>query len=536
MDFASQLSSLKRKVSAVTEPKDRSDLRIRTHETASVVNSIHTTSSNHYSYTVSSDNKSRYYHAEEQERFKTFIHTIQDMAPTWIHKCKTPLLLDNPNSDDLKNSKHHIALLFITIDDIPFECIWKRWLEDFQKSPVYPFLQVSILVHAKYPERVQSPWVRDRLLLLRKPITTTSTNAITPETISSSPRYHSYRPEWGSVEITRAMMDLLQEGLLIGSSDGEEFHLKHDTRYSTLRYLATVESQQQQKVEEFKSIHVPVVDRFIFLSESCLPITTLAQIYHSLFPKESQQEVESLNKIPTTTTTTTATNIHLGQSWIHARNTPNNGFSRQNQWDVLSPFIPKENIWKADQWMVLTRFHALCICIIQDEEDMSTMKQQQQEMTIPSSHSTNRNEGDGKKKIELWKTFRKVRASDEIYFPTLLSLLGLIQSSTQNSIVLGDMNTQTMKDNLLLDYPYLGDDIVNRRVTYCDWSNNAKNPETFLMDNIHELKRIISEAKKEGCLFARKFKYLEDHDASFTVRGNITETWMELIYGKKVEE
>ena len=47
-------------------------------------------------------------------------------------------------------------------------------------------------------------------------------------------------------------------------------------------------------------------------------------------------------------------------------------------------------------------------------------------------------------------------------------------------------------------------DIIKRRkVTYCDWSTNAKNPVTF--SGTKDLKVVIERGRQHECLFARKF-------------------------------
>lgn len=76
-----------------------------------------------------------------------------------------------------------LALLFIIIDSLPHECIWRSWLElggDALSS------RVDIYVHAKHPELVSSAWVRQRLVPF------------------------NLKPEWGSVELTMAMMRMLE--------------------------------------------------------------------------------------------------------------------------------------------------------------------------------------------------------------------------------------------------------------------------------------------------------------------------------------
>lgn len=112
-----------------------------------------------------------------------------------------------------------------------------------------------------------SPWVRARLLPT------------------------SFRPEWGSVEITRAEIELLKTAVDASSS----------------------------------------TQRFLFASESCLPVLPLDAAADALFHAEPR-------------------------SWVNARATPNNGYSNQQQFDpLLSAGLPRERIWKADQWVCLTR-------------------------------------------------------------------------------------------------------------------------------------------------------------------------------------
>ena len=99
----------------------------------------------------------------------------------------------------------HVCLLFIIIDELPFEDIWKAWATAATSNDD---VTVSVVIHAKFPTRAKSDWVQQRLL-------------VEPPRLGrgreyASPVYHSRRPEWGSIEITRAMLDLLHEGLFIG--------------------------------------------------------------------------------------------------------------------------------------------------------------------------------------------------------------------------------------------------------------------------------------------------------------------------------
>jgi hypothetical protein len=75
-----------------------------------------------------------------------------------------------------------LGLLFIIIDDLPHELIWRAWLMTSTSST-----SIKIFIHAKFPEKIRSPWVKSHLV-----------------------NFH-YFPEWGSVEITKVMVHLLRE-------------------------------------------------------------------------------------------------------------------------------------------------------------------------------------------------------------------------------------------------------------------------------------------------------------------------------------
>jgi hypothetical protein len=104
----------------------------------------------------------------------------------------------------------NVGLLFIIIDDFPNEILWRLWagqhLSSFEKEKEegegegervksrdsttdnYQGSPVRFWFHAKYPDRVRSAWVRRRLV-----------------------RGFHLQPSWGSVEITRVMVEMLHE-------------------------------------------------------------------------------------------------------------------------------------------------------------------------------------------------------------------------------------------------------------------------------------------------------------------------------------
>lgn len=402
----------------------------------------------------------------------------------------------NSATNDAKITKggkrRHIALLFLTIDDLPHEHIWKEWLkssssqEDNSSSSSNETPMVSVLCHAKFPDRIKSEWLRQRHLLQQSRNNSDNSTRQQDTNDDRFPRFHSHRPEWGSVEITRAMIDLMEEALRIGT--GESTH--------SAKYLSTpgnelgnnnVSTKETKPSEHHCEQNIPPVDRFIFVSESCLPVTTLEEVELALFgPKNASDS-----------------SAHLyDKSWVNARSTPNNGYSRQLQWDAIrADNIPHNYIWKADQWMVLTRLDAEAVA------------------SLPSRLNGR----------QLWPAFRKCRASDEIYFPTALSILGIVSRPDGGAQV----------DEFSKGESCAGHNIRRRRITYCDWSLSAKNPASFTSQ---EWKDVVLKARGEGCLFARKFvlfSSLRDgakkNPQPFNNDGVVSvDDWITLVVKKKV--
>ncbi len=170
-------------------------------------------------------------------------------------------------------------------------------------------LRVSVLVHAKYPERIKSAWLKRHHLLRRKPsqerqqqqqqqqqkqamhhqhysnINNRFHSGSYQQASSQPPppaaaAFHTRRPEWGSIEITRAMIDLLQAGLKIGQVEGGEVEATthHSCDNNNDNDVIFVND-----TDDNNSSSITPVDRFIFVSESCLPVVTLAEMEMALF-------------------------------------------------------------------------------------------------------------------------------------------------------------------------------------------------------------------------------------------------------------
>mmetsp|Transcript_7774 Transcript_7774/g.11483 ORF Transcript_7774/g.11483 Transcript_7774/m.11483 type:complete len:412 (+) Transcript_7774:64-1299(+) len=336
--------------------------------------------------------------------------------------------VEQSNNGDQQRSGRHIALLFITIADLPHEEIWKEFINFWDDAQEDNNLTISVLCHAKYPSRVRSPWLRKHLL-------------------SSS----SHCPEWGSVEITRAMIDLVAEGLRGTERFIVKKPLQHasgktedDSSKGDVKVVIDTNKNSDCEMEKTTTKYSSAPpDRFVFLSETCLPVCTMKEVETAIYEKEA--------------------------SWLNARNSPNNGYAKQLQWDKMGPSMPRTKICKADQWVMLTRSHAKAV------------------IEIPSKIGE-----------PLWPQFRRTKASDELYFPTSLALLDVLK----------------FKDGSL-DGDLRGEEVLKRRLTYCDWES-AKNPVTF--HGISHFRDVFAKARGEGCLFARKFSsnqiYVSDWKAT----------------------
>ena len=134
----------------------------------------------------------------------------------------------------------HLCILAITIIDLHQAAIWQEWAaaanaaiantdtssdnNNDDNNGDCPIV-VSLIGHTKHPDRVRNDWFRSKLLLVPPERNTTGP--------SSRLVYHTRRPEWGSIEITQAMMDLARKACRIGTASSQD---EHDVRYSRERY------------------------------------------------------------------------------------------------------------------------------------------------------------------------------------------------------------------------------------------------------------------------------------------------------------
>jgi len=520
--FTSQLASLRKSASEATKETKRGD------DSTNITNSkkiykfenkrrngdnVHSRSHSSYDRRYKPYNSSMRRGGRGNYGDMRYDREDENKSNTWLQDLveAIPKYRPSENVERREKQQRHIAILFLTITDLPFENVWRRWLESFPpngKKSQHPM--ISVLCHAKYPQRVTSSWLKQRLLA--SPPRKHSSQSRTPHRFDHNKsqseklalRYHTRKPNWGSIEITQAMLDLLQEALRIGNEQEESnIYCTSDEQYFSKRFISANEPNQESLSASIRQ-PTPTVDRFIFASETCIPVSTLDEVEASLFGNHVlldqhdnpihdhdtttvTEHDESSSKIPGSEYSTTLAkpgDSDAGKSWLNVRNTPNNGYARQLQWDAIHSAIPREKIWKADQWILLTRHHASSIFSLVDHAVQKTLqKRRHREYSALSKVS-----------LGLWQCFRRVKASDEVYFPTLLALLGIVSSSQSSS---SHQNQQG------------GDEIARRRITYCDWSDNAKNPKSISITrqkDFKEFRNVVRLAREEGCLFARKFR------------------------------
>ena len=306
-------------------------------------------------------------------------------------------------NNDLNQGECVLGLLFIIIDKLPFESIWRMWLEECSESRKG---RVRIWIHAKFPQRVTSPWVRQHLV-----------------------KTFQLKPEWGSLELTDVMVRILKEAI---EDEGTGLSPTH----------------------------------FVFTSESCVPITTLDKAMKGIIRGGG-----SAPDLPLSSPSCSSA------SWLNYNTTSTNGYAQQGQFDVLKGIIPSQCLVKADQWILLSRLHAEAV------------------LSLPTRLGS-----------PILPLFKKVRASDEMYFPCCLAVLGFISSSS-SPISSGSTS----------------DAVLQRAVTWCDWSDKGKNPKAYSVLNETD----VQAALQRGCLFFRKIKL---RDGNLAEETQFAQNWVRLLF------
>ena len=363
-----------------------------------------------------------------------------------------------------------LTIMFMIIDILPYEAIWRAWLSN--GSPELR-KNVKILIHAKFPGRIQSPWVKEHLC-----------------------QTFQLKPDWGSLELTDVMIRLLNEalGLVISSTEKETgtetdaIENKKQDIFDGEKDDTEVDKDLTNEVNEViedengdsdgDNLRLSSHSHFCFASESCIPIVPLDCVFKEL-------------------------NSSVGSSWLDYSNQACNGYAQQLQFDVLNNTLPSKCLFKSDQWLLLSRKHALAICdlpsrvtnmqienlkSVESKKEIINQNQNQDNFggtSILSGHKNDRS--------SLLSLFKKVRASDEMYFPCCLGILGLLDRAEKE-------NEDNVKNKIKQNQQV----VCKRPFTWADWSEGGKNPRSYSASSLSHGN--IKEARDKGCMFMRKIK------------------------------
>ncbi|RYH31053.1 hypothetical protein EON65_03590 [archaeon] len=134
----------------------------------------------------------------------------------------------HPVNEPIEGTERGIAICLVIVDKLYHEEIWKGWLKSYStsiSSSAPHTYHAKLFIHAKYPDRIQSEWVKQHTVP------------------------YTFLPDWNSPEVVRAMVALLHE--------------------ATSSY------------ESSKQYH-----RMIFATESCIPCCTLGELGDALMADE----------------------------------------------------------------------------------------------------------------------------------------------------------------------------------------------------------------------------------------------------------
>ena len=273
-----------------------------------------------------------------------------------------------------------LALCFLCVEALPHRKLWQEWLRQAKQTAQQGGHGLRIFIHAKFPDRLD-PWSQQYLIRDER-----------GEIIN-------FKPEWGKIEVTRALMKLFETALLD-----------------------------------------PTVGRMTYVSESCIPIVTFDHACQELW-----------------------SNDQMDRSWVAAYDKPVNGYDTLMMNAVNIKYIPKECVRKCDTWIMLTRQHAHAILI-----------------DVPRIVGS-----------EVWPHFSRVKVADEIFMPTMMTVIGAIQGG-------GIPGGSGKRMGLASDRT---DQVERRKTTHVDWSKGGPHPKAFEAFT----KQVQTDGISHGCIFARKF-------------------------------
>mmetsp|Transcript_25068 Transcript_25068/g.52057 ORF Transcript_25068/g.52057 Transcript_25068/m.52057 type:complete len:419 (-) Transcript_25068:40-1296(-) len=368
--------------------------------------------------------------------------------PHVISRLSPPSSATSPSS---QTTYSRLTLLCTCIDDLPHLHIWQRYASLLHSTKS---VSVRLVIHAKNP-------------------------AASPPEVLKHCLPWSRKPQWGSVELTQSMIDLLTFAVSVSSSSDPAF------------YLTSSPSTPPPASE----------DLYCFISESCLPF----------FPPPPK-------------------------STLNLTSTPNNGYAKTLQFSPYMKASGREECVKGDQWGSLDGSWASLVVdwwkegvwngeSWVEEEGLEEGLEEEEEKDDDDDNEDNLEKEDEEDKGGATKDesdeakedsappapphrplpssslvkilYSKTTASDELWLGNTLVLLGLVSfvapSEPQKNPV-GDRTSAGTVDTVSEG------DFNKGRLTAVDWSESAKNPKTVGWTEAAKI------AEKENTAFARKVK------------------------------
>jgi hypothetical protein len=212
--------------------------------------------------------------------------------------------------------------------------------------------------------------------------------------------------------------------------------ISHNPNWNDVRVVAAMLSLIEYASKDEKTTHI------MFVTESCIPITTLDALATFLRTNGSYSH--------------NGERLFCSFMDAYSRDSP-----RCTRFDEHSCFqiknIPSDAIYKAlPGWCLLSRKHAT------------------QVLALPESFG-------GK---DLYPLFEKVWAPEEVFFPTALSLVGVLP----------------------------GEEVVGKSIMFAKWDERARGQERAhpLVYDGSFSRALVLKAREQGCFFMRKFKRAVD--------------------------
>ena len=129
-----------------------------------------------------------YLNKETNLEGKTTLEKLDKLAYTR----NSSSLYSKPSNTDIEAIGGHsktIAICLVIVDELIHEDIWRQWIDDNNTNANDKNYQAKLFIHAKNPEKIKSEWVKSHTLK------------------------KTYRPEWNSPEVVRAMLAILSDAV-----------------------------------------------------------------------------------------------------------------------------------------------------------------------------------------------------------------------------------------------------------------------------------------------------------------------------------